>query len=466
MRRWLVPLVLLLLTGSSAAVALRPQNAGGGEDEVRSPLRVPVLSARRVPGVVSTLVSDTRLRTELEQVLSNPALAAARDRSCLVVRQAGRQVFARKPSDRLVPASTMKVLTAHAVLRRLGPEETFVTEVRTTGPVGPGGVVTGPLWLVGGGDPVLATADFAVSPPNEAQVRTSFEALADALVAGGVRQVVGGVVGDETRYDVQRFIPTWKPTYLTSGQVGPISALNVNHGFASLGPTAAFASQPDVVAAAALTNLLRARGVVVTGGPTEGAAPPGAGVVARVSSPPVREVVGAMLRHSDNLAAELMLKELGHRFAGDGSTAGGMKVLRDTLGSTGLPVADLSAVDGSGLDRSDQASCNLLLSAVEAGGPSGPVAAGFPVAGRSGTLAQRFSATNPATGRLRAKTGSLDNVTGLTGYVDPADGGQALSFALLANDIPNDGVGRALQEQLGAVLARYPQGPSPAALAS
>ncbi|MBA2751792.1 MAG: D-alanyl-D-alanine carboxypeptidase, partial [Actinobacteria bacterium] len=153
-----------------------------------------------------------------------------------------------------------------------------------------------------------------------------------------------------------------------------------------------------------------------------------------------------------------------HRFANDGTTAGGMNVLRDALMSTRLPIADLTAVDGSGLDRSDQATCNLLLAAVEAGGPTGPLATGFSVAGRNGTLAQRFAA-NPAAGRLRAKTGSLDNVTGLTGYLDQAGGGQPLSFALLANDIPNDGIGRALQEQVGAVLARYPQGPSPASLA-
>ncbi len=463
MRRWLLPLVLVLLTGSSAAVALRPQKADG-RDEATAPLRVPVLSARRVPGVVSSLVSDTRLRTDLEVTLANPALGAGRDRSCLVVHQAGRRVFAHRPSERLVPASTMKVLTANAVLNKLGPDESFATEVKTTSPVGPGGVVTGPLWLVGGGDPVLATADYAVSPPTEPQVRTSFEALADALVAGGVRQVLGGVVGDESRYDAQRFVPTWKSTYITSGQVGPLSALNVNRGFSSLGPAAAFSSQPDLLAAGVLTTLLRARGVVVIGGPGEGVAPAGAGVVARVASPPMREVVGSMLRHSDNLAAELMLKELGHRFANAGTTAGGLSVLRDALSSAGLPVADLTALDGSGLDRSDLATCSLLVRAVEAGGPSGPVAAGFPVAGRSGTLAQRFFG-NPAAGRVRAKTGSLDNVSGLTGYVDPAGSGGALSFALLANDVPNDGQGRALQEQVGAALARYPQGPSPELLA-
>lgn len=463
MPRWLVPLVLALLTGSSAAAALRAPEAND-EDEAHAPLRVPVLSAWRVPGMISNLVADARVGAELEAVLAGPGLGAGRANSCLVVREGSRRIFERRSTERLVPASTMKVLTAHAVLSRIDPEESLVTEVRAATPVAPGGVVNGPLWLVGGGDPVLATADFPLTPPGDPPVRTAFEALADAVVASGVRQVQGGVVGDETRYDVQRFVPTWKPAYLTSGQVGPISALNVNHGFASLGPAVAFSSQPDVVAAGLLTNLLRARGVAVAGGPGEGAAPPGASVVGRVSSPPMREVVGEMLRQSDNLTAELLLKELGRRFAGNGSTSGGLSVLGPALASSGLPADQLTAVDGSGLDRSDRASCALLAGAVQAAGPSGPMAAGFPVAGRTGTLAQRFL-DNPAAGRLRAKTGSLDNVTGLAGYVDAADGRRHLAFALLANDLPSDGAGRVLQEQVGAVLARYPQAPAPAALA-
>ncbi|MDQ3570562.1 MAG: D-alanyl-D-alanine carboxypeptidase/D-alanyl-D-alanine-endopeptidase [Actinomycetota bacterium] len=463
MPRWLVPLVLALLTGSSAAGALGASTARRGGDEATASPLVPVLSPRRVPGVVSNLVSDTRLRTDLEAVLANPTLGA-RNRSCLVVRQEARKLFERRVTTPLIPASTMKVLTAQAVLARLGPDHRLDTEVRAAHPVGPGGVVNGALWLVGGGDPVLATADFALTPPDQPQIRTRFETLADALVNAGVRQVTGGVVGDETRYDVRRFVPTWKPTYITSGQVGPASALNVNHGFSSLGSGVAFASQPDVLAAGVLTDLLRARGVVVGAGPGEGKAPPGAGVLARISSPPMREVVAEMLLHSDNLTAELLVKELGHRFANDGSTASGLRIVRETLSSSGLPVSEFSAVDGSGLDRGDVVTCGLLLAAVEANGPTSPLAAGLPVAGRSGTLAQRFSG-NPAVGRLRAKTGSLDNVTGLAGYVDPVGVGQHLAFALLANDVPNESAGRALQERIGAILARYPEGPPPATLA-
>lgn len=469
MRRWLLPLVLALLSASSAALALRLPAAEDGEAGEET-LRLPVLSARRAPGVVSRLVADTRLRSDLDAALSAPGLGSARTRSCLVVRQGRRPVFERRPHEELIPASTLKVLTAQAVLARLGPDERLVTEVKAARPVGPAGVVEGPLWLVGGGDPLLSTADFvALAPPEQPLLHTSLEALADAVVGAGVKQVSGGVVGDETRYDTQRYVPTWKPSYVTGGYVGPASALILNDGFAQYRPVPVPAPQPDAHAAAVLTNLLRARGVVVGGAPGEGAAPAGSAVVAKLPSLPMREVVAQMLRDSDNVTAELLVKELGRRFANEGSTSAGLEVVRRTLAEAGLPVDELRAVDGSGLDRGDRASCALLMAALEPGGPSGTVASGFPVAARTGTLARRFVGS-PAAGRLRAKTGSLENVAGLTGYVSPTggDGGKGadgeLGFALLANDLPGDTAGRSLQEQLGALLARYPQAPPPSAL--
>ncbi len=466
MPRALLPVVLALLATSSAALALFLPASEGEYEGGEAALGVPVLSARRAPGVVSRLVADTRLRSDLETALSGPGLGTARSRSCLVVRQGRRPVFERRPHEDLIPASTLKVLTAQAVLARLGPDERLVTEVKATRPVGPGGVVEGPLWLVGGGDPLLSTADFvALAPPEQPLVHTSLEALADAVVAAGVKQVSGGVVGDESRYDTQRYVPTWKPSYITAGHVGPASALIVNDGFVQYRPVPVPAPQPDAHAAAVLTNLLRARGVVVGGAPGEGAAPGGSVSVAKLAALPMREVVAQMLRDSDNVTAELLVKELGRRFAGQGSTSAGLGVVRQTLATSGLPVDDLKAVDGSGLDRSDRASCALLMAALEDGGPSGTLVSGFPVAARTGTLARRFSG-NPAAGRLRAKTGTLENVAGLTGYIKPAGahGGEELGFALLANDLPGDAAGRALQEQVGAILARYPHAPAPTAL--
>ncbi|MGI8685279.1 MAG: D-alanyl-D-alanine carboxypeptidase/D-alanyl-D-alanine endopeptidase [Acidimicrobiales bacterium] len=463
MPRWLLPVLLAVVCAASATAAVRVP-ATGGDDGAGPALRAPVLSARRVPAFLSRTVADTRLRSQLDAAMADPALGAARDRSCLVVRQGARPVLQRRPDERLIPASNLKVLTASAVLARLGNDEKLVTEVRAGTPAA-GGVVEGPLWLVGGGDPLLGTADYAASFENQPQIRTPLEGLADAVVAAGVTVVRGGVMGDESRYDTQRYIPTWKPGYITDFESGPASALVVNDGFVQYTPRHVVAPEPDAHAAGVLTALLQARGVTVDGAAGEGKAPDASTVVAKVESPPMRDIVAEMLRESDNLTAELLVKELGRRFAGEGSTTAGLGVVRETLTRAGFPVDQLVSVDGSGLDRSDRASCGLVMAALDSSGPTGVLVAGFPVAARDGTLAKRFGGGNPAAGRLRAKTGALDGVVGLSGYVDAPAGGEPLGFSLLVNDLPRDALGRALQEQVGAILAGYPEAPAPEALA-
>lgn len=464
MRRRLVPVILLLITVASALVAARPPGDPAVGGALPSP-RVPVLSVRRVPALLTRVVADSRLRARLDIALASPSLGGGARNSCIVVRQGARTIMSRRPDEPLIPASNLKVLTALAVLTRLGPEETLATEVRVERPLGTSGVVEGPLFLVGGGDPLLATTDYAASLQNQPQLFTSMETLADAVVKAGVREVRGGVVGDESRYDKQRYVPTWRQVYITDSESGPASALAVNDGFVQFNPKRVASSEPDLHAAGVLTSLLQARGVVVGGSPGEGQAPPGAPVVAEVASPPVRELVGQMLRESDNLTAELLVKELGRRFAGAGTTTAGVGVVRQTLASASLPVEHLAAVDGSGLDRSDRASCTLLMAALDASVATGHLAAGFPRAGRDGTLAKRFQG-NPAAGRLRAKTGALDGVAALTGYVDPGGTGPPVAFAFLVNQLPPGvAVGRAIQEQVGALLAGYPEAPAPDVLA-
>ncbi len=182
------------------------------------------------------------------------------------------------------------------------------------------------LWLVGGGDPVLATGDYVSflqsQPKSKGDVTTSLEALADAIVAKGVRAIPGGVLGDDSRYDQQRYLPTWKDTYRTDGEVGPMSALTVNDGFSTWSPARKVpVDDPTRNAAAELTDLLRARGVQV-GAPGTGTAPGDATEIATVSSPPLRDVVHSMLSSSDNLTAEMLTKELGVQVSKQGTHGG------------------------------------------------------------------------------------------------------------------------------------------------
>ena len=464
MRRWLVPLALATVAVAAAELAVAGVPASQAPAaEMPARLATPVLSPRRVPDLVASAVAHARLASALDAALTDPSLGGAVRSSCLVVADGGETLYAARPDLALTPASTLKLVTATAALRRLGPDFRFVTDVRSLAPP-TGGVVDGPLWLVGSGDPLIQTADYTALFEDQPRIATPFEALADAVVAAGVREVRGPVVGDESRYDALRYMPMWKPGYLTDNEVGPIGALSVNDNFAVYSRSRALpAVDPPVNAAAVLTALLRARGVVVAAEAAAGPAPATAVAVASMSSPPLAQVVTEMLQDSDNQTAEMLVKELGARFAGAGTWQDGLAVVRAAATEAGVPGDQYAAVDGSGLDRSDRLTCAAILDTLHAAGPSGPLAQGLPVASRTGTLRKRLVDT-VAAGRVRAKTGTLDHVAGLAGFVD-RPGTAALAFALLANDLPDRAAtGRALQDRVALALAAYPDAPAPGAI--
>ena len=419
-------------------------------------LGTPVFSLRRVAGHVTRTVADGRLAADLQKALDDPVLGAARDATCLAVSGPdGRPLFARRPELALIPASTLKVLTATVALARIPPDTRLTTEVRTAGPPRDGAV--GDLWMVGGGDPLLSTADFAVDAGYAGQPRPAspIEALADRVVSAGVRRVTGRILGDESRYDTQRLVPSWNPSYIAGFEVSPISALVVNKNL--LVETRAFGPPPPVHAASVLATLLRARGVAV-GAVGEGKAPADTTRLTALDSPPLAEVVGEVVQHSDNLGAEMLVKELGLRFGGSGSTAAGLAVVRDHLTGMGVSLDGVTAVDGSGLDRSDRLSCDVLHRVLATAGDGGELAKALPVAGGPGTLYRRFLNT-PAAGKVRAKTGSLNGVAALGGWTTAASG-RPLRFALLSNELPSAPVGSALQDKVVNAMARYPQAPA------
>jgi D-alanyl-D-alanine carboxypeptidase/D-alanyl-D-alanine-endopeptidase (penicillin-binding protein 4) len=372
--------------------------------------------------------------------------------SCVIVSRGGRVLYERAPDMPLVPASTLKVATAAAVLHRLSPTDRLRTSVVAAAtPVD--GTVAGDLWLVGGGDPLLGTAPWAAHFTRQPQVYTSLELLADRVVAAGVREVAGRVTGDDGRYDRVRYVPTWPESYIKESEIGPLSALWVNDGFRVW--TGSLAPFPDPASGAAevFTDLLRARGVTVREGPGSGTAPDGAAKVATVDSPTVGELVTQMVRESDNGTAELLVKELGLRVAGEGSTAAGTSVVLDTLGRLGLPVSGVRVRDGSGLDRNSTLTCRFLVALLDAEGAGGILDRALPVAAQTGTLFKRFLGT-PVAGRLRAKTGSITGVAALTGRV-VGPSGEELTFSFLQNGLPWPAA-RALQDQLGHILALEP----------
>jgi D-alanyl-D-alanine carboxypeptidase/D-alanyl-D-alanine-endopeptidase (penicillin-binding protein 4) len=440
-------LAALSVVALAGAVTAGPGEEASGGAAAGEAAATPVLSPRRVPAVLAAGRAERRLEEELAAVAEESPAS-----SCLVVTEGSRELFSVRPELPLVPASTLKLVTATAALDRLGPDTTLSTTVVVDEAPQDGAVDE--LWLVGGGDPVLGTAEWAASFRHQPALYTSLETLADDVVAAGVRSVRGRLLGDESRYDTERRGTDWPASSTSAGNVGSLSALLVNDGYERTPDSRSPFPDPAAGAAGVLADLLRLRGVEVAGAGA-GEAPDDGEVLAEVRSAPMAEVVGSMVRESDNVSAELLTKELGLDASGEGTTAAGTGVLRDVLDEAGLPLEGVDIVDGSGLSRANRLTCGLLAGLLGDVGTGTALDRSLPVAGRTGSLTERFLGT-PLVGRVRAKTGSLNGVETLAGIVE-TDAGRALSFAYLLNGPGTTDTGAAdLQLRLGELLVGHP----------
>jgi D-alanyl-D-alanine carboxypeptidase/D-alanyl-D-alanine-endopeptidase (penicillin-binding protein 4) len=186
--------------------------------------------------------------------------------------------------------------------------------------------------------------------------------------------------------------------------------------------------------------------------PAPDAVAPTGAVLATVQSPPLGQIVSAMLRASDNHTAEMLTLALGKRLEGDGSTAAGLRAVTQVDQGLGIPTAGTSLVDGSGLSHDNRTTCDALLAAIDKGTTNprlNTMAQGLPVAGLSGTLVNRWAGT-PLQGHLSAKTGSIDGVAAMAGVLDL---GHPIHFALILNGPGNL---TDVEQRIVTALAAYP----------
>jgi D-alanyl-D-alanine carboxypeptidase/D-alanyl-D-alanine-endopeptidase (penicillin-binding protein 4) len=414
----------------------------------------PTTGAATTVAGVDVTAAPTPTTTTAAALVAQLDAALVNTNACLLVRSAtGTVLYRHQESVPLAPASTEKLLVAAAALDLLGPSYRFSTTVVAARP--PVAGVVDELWLVGGGDPVLASPEFtaflAASPLTGGQtVTTPIAALADQLRAAGLKAVAGGVHGDDSRYDRTRFLPSWKPSYAKEADVAPLGALEVDDGLDRWRPPS-LTADPAAHSAGVLARLLAAGGVTAAQGIDATAPAPGV-VLARVQSPPLGDIVTSMLRNSDNTAAELLARELDRAGGGTGTTPGGLAVVAREAAKLGLPTDGLHLDDASGLAPTDRTTCATLLAALDLGtrtrfAPMGLLS----VAGRFGTLIDRFSGT-PAVGHVSAKTGSIEGVAALVGRMDEH---APLEFAFLLNGTFTYKTGVAYGDRIVAALGSY-----------
>lgn len=382
----------------------------------------PAASAAGLPAVQRSL--------DRQMSRSGPAAGAY-----VVDLDSGAVLYARNADVPRVPASVQKLYTTSTALLRLGAGGRLSTTAEAAQAPDASGVLDGNLYLRGGGDPTFGT--------REAR------RLAATLELQGLTEVTGRVVGDESAFDSLRGGPA--SGYATSMWVGPLSALSFNRGLTGhRRPT--FQVNPPRSAARAFDRALERRSIAVAHAARAGVAPAGVLTLATQASATITDLIDRTNRPSDNFMAETLLKALGARFGGAGSTAAGARVVRSTVARFG---ARPDVVDGSGLSRGDRTSPRdvvRLLEGMASTGDAGAFQDSLPVAGISGTLWDRMR-QSPARGRCRAKTGSLSTASALAGYCDSRAGAR-VAFAFLMNGVAPYWV-RPRQDAMTSVLARY-----------
>jgi len=416
----------------------------------------------------------------------------------------GEVVFQRDGERPLVPASTMKVVTAAAALARLGPAFRFKTEILADGPLDANGKLDGNLYVKGGGDPTLV-------------VEKLWKFILD-LKQAGVTEITGDVVFDESYFDTVYTLPGWdKRRDLEDGPAyfSTVSALSLNHNTAAIivapgpeigqparvvletpaGDSIKVTNQLVTVAPGARRQVLLERKLdekknlefVLTGTvPTDdemkkyyrsivdptaqfmavwqelakmhqiqvkgkhrrGPTPDAAEVLIDLRSPSLASILADMNKTSSNFIAEQVVKTLGAERGAAGTHAAGVEVIRQYLRDIGVPTDQVHLVNGSGLATagtlSPAALTTVLLTMAQDRRVGPEFLATLALAGWDGTLWRRFP-EDPA--RVRGKTGSIDGVACLAGYAIAGDG-QQYAFAFLVNDLRGGGApARRLQDR-------------------
>ncbi len=425
-----------------------------------------------------------------------------------VVDDRGRIQYQRNGDRLFVPASNTKLVVAAVATALLPPTYRVRTSVYVNGTLRDG-VVDGDLVLYGRGDPTWSERCYGVdtlAPGACDSTFTAIDAIAESLLARGVRHVTGKIVGDGSYFEPTLVHPSWNVFDINWWYAAPVSGLGFHDNSVdfritpadSVGPpptitwspelgmfsfenrartgprgrstigdrffrtpgtmdiwaegTAALGRDPWIesfalpdpnrYAARALAYALQRRGVAVEGGATSTADSLATRAARCCGSPiaeylgrPLPDIVFPVLNTSQNWFSEMLLKTLGRELAGQGSWDAGLDVERRFLiDSIGIDSAAFSLQDASGLAAGNLVSPNAftkLLTYMYHHPRGGPFLAALPRSGLRGSLRRRFLGT-PVEGRVIAKTGSIDRVNTLSGYIERPSG-HPLIFSIAVN---------------------------------
>lgn len=344
----------------------------------------------------------------------------------VAVSNDGRALYRHLATTPRIPASVQKILMAMPLLDEVGADTRIATEALG---VIEQGVLTGDLWIRGGGDPTTAA-------PQMNQ-------LAKRLVALGLTEVTGSVRGDTSTFSRDWWASGWKTSF-PGVEVALPTALTYR---ANRDDGGRAVSDPERRAAGALTGALVRLGVVVRGSAGAGSAPTELPVLASVESPPLRRLLVNILGMSDNFGAEVLGKKLAAASGAQPATiAAGANAAKSWAADHGVVIASYDASGLSYSNRVTSAGLVRLLGIAETTDWGQALLVALP-AGGEGTLKNRLNDV-----AVRAKTGTVSSVSTLAGWVWSPRRDAWVEFAILSQGLSKSAA-VLLEDQIVRILA-------------
>lgn len=419
----------------------------------------PVAGSRPVP--VRTPLEA--LRFSIDSMVDEQQFANAQLGLLVVNPRTGDTLYSRNAGKLFMPASNQKVLTATVALAQLGAGYRYRTVIGTQGTL-QSGVLDGDLIIVGRGDPTL-------SDRMRGSAMNAMLAIADSLSVRGVRSITGTIRPGGDAFPDNIYAYGWEWDDLTSSGT-PTDELLFNEGMirtvrrTARGDTVVSigTGNPTESYLAALDTALRARGIIAVRGISDSivALPAPFDTLYSFESPPLSDIIKPFLKPSQNQIGEILLKTLGLERTGVGIPDSGAAVVTRQLRAWGVDSTGVVVYDGSGLSRHDLVTPEAMvkvLTAFQRHTAFQIFYDGLPIAGVDGTISSRMRGT-PAQGNMRAKTGTIEFVRSLSGYVTTADN-ERLVFSFLSNHFitPVSQITR-VQDAVGSLLAGYRSRPA------
>jgi serine-type D-Ala-D-Ala carboxypeptidase/endopeptidase (penicillin-binding protein 4) len=321
-------------------------------------------------------------------------------------------------TESMIPASNTKLFTTATALELMGGDYLLSTKILSDDDGLSDGTIEGNLYIQGFGNPTFSTEEL--------------EELVDQLYQSGLRKVTGNVVGDATYFDDVYSRDDWISEERANVKLPPISALVIDRNRTIITKKRkgryrnyfVNVENPPLFAAKKLREKLIAYGVEVKGHSISGQTVDEAKPLVE-SSIELRELLKEINKSSDNFYAECLFKTLGSAYSGQqGNSFFSTQAILNYIEDNSIYSTGTKIVDGSGISRFDQVTAGALVGLLEKVYFNIKQFDDFfnslSIAGIDGTLKKRMIGTS-AENNFRGKTGTLNGVSSLAGYVTTAD---------------------------------------------